>query len=101
MLKECVIVNGQIINVGPWDYRIQPFELQAPIYNEAGELVQEGVYEDRPTNPLPEGATTEQRDFEYDSERGWYEVGTSTPPNAEQRLASMESALLELLLGGL
>jgi hypothetical protein len=27
-------------------------------------------------NPMPDGAVIEERDFEYDANRGWYEVGT-------------------------
>ena len=92
MLKECVILNGQIVNIGEWDYQIQQVRI--------GED-EPPVYEDMITNPLPEGATIEHRDFEYDPDRGWYEVGTVTPPTAEDRLATMESALMELLLGGL
>ena len=84
MLKECVVLNGLIINIGEWDYQY--------IEVEGGQVEQ---------NPLPDGATVEQRELEFDPDRGWYEVGTSLPPTPEERLATMESALMELLLGGL
>lgn len=101
MLKECTVLNGQIINFGEWDYQIRPFEVEPPQYNNEGEVIKEAVYDDRQTNPFPEGATIEQRDVEYDPDRGWYEVGTLPLPTADDRLSSMETALLELLLGGL
>jgi hypothetical protein len=97
MLKQCVILNGQIINIGEWDYQIQPFELEPPQYNDDGELIQEGIYEDRPTNPLPEGATVEERDMEYDADRGWYEVGTVSAPTESDRISAVESALLSMM----
>jgi hypothetical protein len=92
MMKDCVILNGQNINVGPWDYQIQQVEV--------GEN-DPPTYEDVITNPLPEGATTEQRDMEYDPDRGWYEVGTVPTPNIEERTQLVENWILEQILGGL
>lgn len=46
MLKECVVLNGQIINIGEWDD-------------------QEGK------NPLPEGAVIEERGITQNSDGGW------------------------------
>lgn len=101
MMKECVILNGKIINFGPWDYQIQSFEIEPPQYNDNGDVIKEGVYEDRPTNPLPDGSTIEQRDVEYDVDRGWYEVGTLSAPTLEQRLQATEDMLLTMMLGGM
>jgi hypothetical protein len=100
MLKQCVILNGQIINIGEWDYQMQPFELEPPQYNEEGELIKEGVYEDRPTNPFPEGTTTEERNVEYDADRGWYEVGMVALPTIEERMRITEDWILDKMLGG-
>ena len=75
MIKSCVVLNGKIINIGEWD------DLN-------GE------------NPMPEGAVIEERDFEYDEDRGWYEVGTYPEPTAQERIEALEAALLEVVLGG-
>ena len=90
MLKECVVLNGQIINIGPWDYQIQP--VQVGIDDEGNP-----IYEDQITNPLPEGAVIEQRDFTYDDIRGWYETGVPKPPTAEERLKAIEDTILSLM----
>lgn len=60
MMKKCVILNGTIINIGDWD--------------DLGGI-----------NPMPEGAIIEDRDFEYDQDRGWYEVGTTVEPTIEEK----------------
>lgn len=75
MMKKCVVLNEKIINIGEWD------DLN-------GE------------NPMPEGATVEERDFDYDPNRGWYEVGTLQEPTAQERIEAIEAALLEVVLGG-
>jgi len=76
MIKECVVLNGKIINIGEWDYQIQQREVKPPEYDEEGNIVKEAVFEDKVMNPMPEGAVIEERDFEYDPNYGWYEVGT-------------------------
>lgn len=75
MMKKCVVLNEKIINIGEWD------DLN-------GE------------NPMPEGAVIEERDFEYDEDRGWYEVGTYPEPTAQERIEAIEAALSEVVLGG-
>ena len=75
MIKKCVVLNGKIINIGEWD-------------------------DMNGTNPMPEGAVIEERDFEYDEDRGWYEVGTYPEPTAQERIEALEAALLEVVLGG-
>ena len=76
MIKKCVVLNGKVINIGEWDYQKQKVLVSPPEYDKDGKLIKETVYEDKIMNPLPEGATVEERDFEYDLDRGWYEVGT-------------------------
>lgn len=56
MLKTCVVLNGEIINIGPWDYRVEPVEVEPAEYDKDGNLVKEAVYENIARNPLPEGA---------------------------------------------
>lgn len=80
MMKECVILDGKVINVGQWDYQYENID---------GEQVAK--------NPIPQGATTEQRDMEYDENRGWYEVGTAETPSIEERLKSAEDTITMLL----
>ena len=72
MIKKCYVLDGQIINIGEWDYQ--------KTINEQGEEVI--------SNPLPQGATEENRDFEYNEERGWYEVGTVQVPSEVDILKS-------------
>jgi len=76
MIKKCYVLNGKVINIGEWDYQIQQQEVSPPEYDEEGNIVKEAVFENRALNPMPEGAAVEERDFEYDTDRGWYEVGT-------------------------
>lgn len=76
MIKSCVILGGKIINIGTWD------DLNG-------------------TNPMPDGAIIEERDFEYSYDRGWYEVGTNPDPTAQERLEALEQAMLEMVLGGM
>lgn len=97
MIKECVVLNGKVINVGPWDYQITKVEVAPAVYDEEGNMTKEAVFEERTMNSMPEGTTIENRDFEYDQDKGWYEVGTSNPPTAEERLAALELAMLALM----
>lgn len=55
MIKPCVVLEGKVINIGEWD------DLDG-------------------TNPMPEGAVVEEREFEYTEEYGWREVGYVEPP---------------------
>lgn len=97
MLRECVVLNGKVINIGPWDYQYQRVEVTPAEYDDDGNVVKEAVYEDRPMNPLPEGVVIEERDFEYDKDRGWYEVSSLAIPTAEERIKALEEAMIQLL----
>lgn len=66
-LKECVILNGEVYNVGPWEYIYQLVQTES--------REGEPIYERQVVNPLPSGAIIENRWFEYTPERGWYESG--------------------------
>lgn len=103
MIKECVVLNGQVINIGEWDYRIEQVEVKAAVIDEeTQEIIQPAEYEDVVRNPMPEGATIEQRDFEYDENRGWYEVGTTAPLSEIEKLrleqAQANTELFEMML---
>lgn len=98
MMKNCVIHNGKIINIGDWDYQIQSVEVTPAVLDEDGNVVTEAVYEDQATNPLPEGATITERDFEYDADRGWYETGTSAPTTDKERVALLQEAVDFILM---
>lgn len=98
MIKPCVFdADGNLINIGEWDYGIQKIEVEPAEYDEEGNEIKEAVYEDVVTNPLPDGANIEEREVEYDPDRGWYLVGTVPKPTTEARIAAMESALLSLM----
>lgn len=100
MMKTCVILDGQVIHIGEWDYQVESVEVEPAEYDEEGNVTKEAVYEDQAMNPLPEGATIEQRDFEYSDDRGWYEVGTVEPPSVQERIDMLENTIL-FLLGGM
>lgn len=54
MMKTCVILNGQIINIGEWDYQ----------YTEING-------EQTAQNPFPDGATIGERAMEQDADEVW------------------------------
>lgn len=98
MIKPCVFdADGNLINIGEWDYQIKPFEVEPAEYDEEGNLIKDAVIEYRATNPTPDGAYYHDQEVEYDPDRGWYLVGTVPKPTAEARIAAMESALLSLM----
>lgn len=68
MRKECVILNGQVINIGPWD--------------DMGGI-----------NPMPDGAVIEEREIEIGPDGGLYVVGEPRPETPEQKIARLESEL--------
>ena len=68
-LKEVVIVDGKIFHVGDWDYQI--VEVDGFIHT---------------LNPLPDGATIEQREMAYTSEYGWKEVGQKLEPYTLEKM---------------
>lgn len=74
------MLNDKVINIGDWDY--QYIEID-------GEQV--------PQNPLPEGATIEERDFEFSEDRGWHEVGSVAIPTDKERIEMLEDTINFLL----
>lgn len=78
MIKECVILDGRIINIGAWDEQRENVEIFPAECDEEGNEIKAAVYEEQIKNPMPEGATIEERGFEYDPDRGWYEVGDNS-----------------------
>lgn len=77
MIKTVIVLNGEIINIGKWESN----------------------------EPMPEGATIEERDMEFTDENGWREIGYA-PHKTElellkERLTTTENALVELILGGM
>lgn len=71
MRKECVILNGQVINIGPWD-------------DMGG------------TNPLPEGAVVEEREVAQGEDGGWYVVGESRPKTPQERITELEQLVADM-----
>lgn len=82
MTKSVVILNGEIYHVGEWDY--QKYEDE-----EGNEIV---------GNPLPEGATIEEREMEYTKEYGWREVGWKPPASDLDRLKISQAEQFETIL---
>ena len=68
MMKECVVLNGKVINIGPWD------DMDG-------------------TNPMPEGAVIEEREVAQDADGGWYVVGVERPETPSQKITRLESEL--------
>ncbi len=69
--KPCVILDGKVINIGPWD------DLNG-------------------TNPMPDGAVVEERDVEQGSDGGWYVVGEPRPKTSQERIAEFEQIVADL-----
>ncbi len=97
MIKECVILNGKIINIGEWDFKKQQIEISPAEVDEDGNVIKDAVFEEQIKNPMPEGVTIEERNFEYDADRGWYEVGTSISPTVEEQLQAQAEAIMTLM----
>ena len=92
MLKTCIFDKyGNLINIGDWDYKIEPVEVEPAEYDpDTGEMIKEPVYEDRPTNPLPAGAYSEEREVVQDEDGGWRLADAPQPETPEQRIAALE-----------
>lgn len=71
MLKKCIVLNGQVINIGPWDYQYERVEVEPAEYDEEGNLVKEAVYEEIARNPLPEGAEEVEIEVCQAEDGGW------------------------------
>jgi len=95
MLKTCWFdKDGNLINIGPWDYRIERVEVEPPEYDpNTGDLIREGVYEDRVTNPLPEGAYTAEIEIVEGPDGGLYPAGYTPPETPQQKIARLEAEL--------
>ncbi|OAZ49764.1 XkdW family protein [Paenibacillus polymyxa] len=83
MIKDCVVLNDEVINIGPWDYKLQQVLKSPAEYNDEGKITKEAVYEDRITNPLPEGATIEEREIEVAPDGGLVVKGSVQPTSDE------------------
>lgn len=87
-LKRVVVLNGDVYHVGEWDYqKVKVEEL---------EVIQ---------NPLPEGATLEERQMEFVEGFGWLEVGYQVPLSEtdllKERLEATEQMLLQIMMEGM
>lgn len=100
MMRECVILDGQVINIGPWDYQIQTFEVSPEERDEEGNIIKDAVYEDRPTIPLPDGAEIIEMEIVEGPDGGLYPVGQLPGPSEVERLREenmdLKLALVEL-----
>ena len=55
-MTQCVILDGVIINVGPWEYKPEPVEREEFQQDSEGIFKFVKVYDQVPTNPMPAGA---------------------------------------------
>lgn len=79
-IKTCVFdAGGNLINIGDWDERVQ--SVQVGVDDDG-----EPIYEQRPTNPLPEGAVIEEREVVYDDKYGWRLADQPVPKSKEELL---------------
>lgn len=97
MIKKCYVLDGKVINIGDWEYFKKQVEVSPAEYNDEGNVVKDAVFEEVVTNPMPEGAVEQERNFEYSEERGWFEVGIIPKPNEIEVLqAKLNSATQQL-----
>lgn len=69
ILKDVVLLNGEIINVGEWDFNLCKND-------ETGEEIV--------GNPLPEGAILSKLEMKYTKEDGWREI------NYKKKISDLE-----------
>ncbi|KAF6630708.1 hypothetical protein H6F38_14875 [Paenibacillus sp. EKM208P] len=86
MLKNCIVLHGDVINIGPWDYQKQIVQI--------GVVDGQAVYEEQTTNPLPEGAVIEEREIETAPDGGLIVKGSAQPTSDE--LLGQELAQIKL-----
>lgn len=89
MLKECVLLNDQVINIGPWDYQIQQIEVGQ---DEAGQP----IYEDRQANPLPDGAIVQEIEIIEGPDGGLYPADYTPIETDAEKLARLDVENAEL-----
>jgi len=87
MIKPCVILNGEVINIGDWDYQAVIVGIKEdgqPIYGE--EL-----------NPLPAGAEVVDMEVCQSNDGSWCVVGYDPEPSELEQLRA-ENTELKLAL---
>jgi hypothetical protein len=93
MIKDVVVLNSKVINIGPWDEQIRPVLVSPSEYDDEGNVTKEALYEDRVMNPMPEGAVIEEREIEVAPDGGLIVKGSAQPTSDEllgQQLAEMK-----------
>lgn len=83
MLKTVVLLNGEIINIGEWDYKYE----YITSYDEDDNDVIEKVAQ----NPFPNGAEIAEMEMEFFEGHGWQVVGF-VPPITEIEQIRLEMA---------
>ncbi|AWB45268.1 hypothetical protein DCC85_14235 [Paenibacillus sp. CAA11] len=80
MIKECVLLNGQVINIGPWDYQ------KERVLINPGE--DEPLFEERINNPLPEDAEIVEMEVTQSEDGGWYAKDYLPQPSELDRMGA-------------
>lgn len=101
-MTKVFTLEGEIINVGDWDYKVY----QEPIINNPFPGPMEApedwdfqfTYEDRVGNPLPEGAIEEDIEIIYDSEGRVRRADEAEKYDLIARLAEAKRELDELMV---
>ncbi|MMZ55871.1 hypothetical protein D1872_177390 [compost metagenome] len=94
MMKEVVVLNSEVINIGPWDEQIRHVLVSPAEYDEEGNITKEAVHEERVMNPMPKGAVIEEREIETAPDGGMVVKGSVQPTSDE--LLGQELAQIKL-----
>lgn len=109
-LKTVVILNGEIINVGEWGSNELTFvsnQLEIDEAKHHNETANESEFIEVPEpilktvkyNPIPEGATVEQREMILTDENGWRDVNWRPESTLEDYTLDLEFRLSMIELG--
>lgn len=88
MIKDVILLNGDVINIGPWDYMYQDIEVSPEETDEHGSITKPALFEKKATNPLPEEAEIIQMEVAEDSEGGLRIVERNSNISTLKRLQS-------------
>lgn len=75
MMRQCVVLKGKVINIGEWDYKIEEVEIKPVVVDPITlEVIEPAEYEKVVINPMPDGATIEERNITLDDDGGLRET---------------------------
>lgn len=104
MIRQCVVLNGQVINIGEWDYQTEQVETKPAIIDEeTQEAIEPAEYETVIRNPLPDGAEFVDIEVVVGADGGLYPADYTPPKTDKERIEELESenTMLQLALADL